>query len=78
MTWRGFFEGIANIFENVLFIPLDALRELELSSWWGANALNWIFVLIGFVAFVYWMKQIKKYNQEGTEDRSITSHSFLD
>ncbi|HLU51846.1 MAG TPA: hypothetical protein VKZ42_06735 [Flavobacteriaceae bacterium] len=78
MTWRGFFEGIADLFVDVLFVPMDALRTLELSSWFGANILNWIFMLIGFVAFIYWMKEIKKYNDQGTEDRSITSHSYLD
>lgn len=77
MTWKGFFEGIGNLFENVLFIPLDALRDLELSSWWAANALNWVFLLIGFVAFFYWMRQINKSGKEGTEDRSVTSHSYL-
>lgn len=77
MTWRGFFEGIGDLFVNVLFTPLDALRELELTSWFLANGVNWLFMLIGFVAMVYWLMQVKKYNDEGTEDRTSTSHSYL-
>lgn len=77
MTWRGFFEGIGDLFVNVLFAPLDALRELELTSWFLANGVNWLFMLIGFIAMLYWLKQIKKYNDAGTEDRSSTSHTYL-
>ena len=74
---KDFFEGIAWIFEEVLFIPLDALRELELDSWWAANAINFIFVLIGFAAFFYWMKQLKKFNDNNEENRDPSAHSFL-
>ncbi|AFL80685.1 hypothetical protein Aeqsu_1189 [Aequorivita sublithincola DSM 14238] len=66
MTWKGFWEAIASIFENVLFIPYDALRKLELSTWWGANAVSIVLFLIGAVAFIYWMLQLKKFN-ESTE-----------
>ncbi len=72
---KSFFEGIADLFVNVLFAPLDFLRFAE--SWTLSNALNWMFMLIGSVAFVYWMLQLKKYNDNGEEDKSITSHSYL-
>lgn len=74
---KDFFYGINDLFVNVLFAPLDALRSLELENWFAANALNWIFMLIGCVAFVYWMKQLAKYNANNEEDKSISSHSYL-
>ncbi|MAO08471.1 MAG: uracil phosphoribosyltransferase [Alteromonas sp.] len=77
MSWKGFFEGIQSIAETLLLDPLDGLRSFELSSWWGANIMSWIFIAIGFVAFFYWMKQLAIFNANGEEDRSQTSHSFL-
>ena len=77
MSWRGFFEGIQSFFESVAFAPFEGLRAYELSSWWGANIMSWLFLLIGFVAFFYWMKQLQIFNQSGEEDRSQVSHSFL-
>ncbi|REG89307.1 DUF6341 family protein [Winogradskyella sediminis] len=74
---NDFFNGIADLFVNVLFAPFDALKALELESWFAANTISWIFILIGFVAFVYWMLQLKKYNENGEEDKSISSHSYL-
>lgn len=71
MTWRGFWEGIASVFEDFLFIPLDWLRELELSSWWAANFMSWIFLIITFLAFFYWMGQLKKFN-----DSSESTYTF--
>ena len=66
MTWKGFCEGIASIFEDFLFIPYDALRKLELDSWWLANIFSWIFLLIGAAAFIYWLGKLRDYN-ENTE-----------
>ncbi|MEX0997224.1 MAG: uracil phosphoribosyltransferase [Flavobacteriaceae bacterium] len=74
---KALFEGIESITDAILLSPLDGIRELELSSWAMANGLNWIFVIIGFAALIYWLKELKKYDQEGTEDYSSTSHSYL-
>jgi hypothetical protein len=74
---KSFFEGIANLFVNVLFAPLDALRALELENWWSANFLNWIFMAICAAAIVYWVLQLKKFNDNNEEDKSVTSHSYL-
>ena len=74
---KAFFEGIQSLFENVLFIPFNALKALELNNWWAANVMSWIFILIGISAFVYWMGQLKKFNDNNEEDKSVTSHSFL-
>lgn len=64
MTWKGFWEAIASFFEDLLFIPYDALRNLELDSWWLANIISWIILLIGAVAFIYWMIQLGKFNED--------------
>ena len=74
---RAFFEGIQSLFEDILFIPFNALRALELDNWWSANLISWIFILIGITAFVYWLAQLKKFNDNNEEDKSITSHSYL-
>ncbi|WP_026451800.1 DUF6341 family protein [Aequorivita capsosiphonis] len=63
MTWKGFWEAIASIFEDALFIPYDALRNMELSTWWGANIISWIFLLIGAAAFIYWMLQLNNFHE---------------
>mgnify|MGYP001071291866 FL=1 len=74
---NDFFYGIQDLFVDGLFAPFDALRELELESWVSANIMSWLFLLIGFVAFTYWMIQLKKYNDNNEEDKSISSHSYL-
>ncbi len=66
MTWKGFWEGIASLFEDFLFLPYDALRSLELDSWWLANIFSWILLLIGALAFIYWLMKLKNFN-ESTE-----------
>jgi hypothetical protein len=72
---ESFFRTIEDLFVNVLFIPFDALRYMD--SWWGASTLNWMFMIIGAVAFVYWMLQLKKYNDSGEERKDVSGHSFL-
>ena len=47
---KAFFEGIAWLFEEILFLPYDLLRQIEASSWTLSNTVNWIFVLVGFSA----------------------------
>ncbi|WP_299223621.1 uracil phosphoribosyltransferase [uncultured Psychroserpens sp.] len=74
---KDFFYAIEDLFVNVLFAPFDALRALELEDWWSANFVSWLFIVIGLVAFTYWMLELKKFNANGEEDKSITSHSYL-
>ena len=62
-----FFKGIEHIFEEYLFLPLDFLRELQDDSWLVANGLNFLFLGIGLIAFAYWMKELKNFD-ENTED----------
>ncbi len=74
---KDFFFAIQDFFVNILFAPFDALRALELDNWWAANFVSWILIVIGIVAFVYWMLQLKGFNDNNEEDKSVTAHSFL-
>jgi len=74
---RDLFYGIEDLFVNVLFAPFDWLRALELDNWWAANFISWLLIIVGFVAFTYWMLQLKKYNDNDEENKSISSHSYL-
>jgi hypothetical protein len=74
---KSFFEGIEYLFVDILLAPWDLLRSLELSSWFVANAINWIFVIICAAAMVYWIKQLKIFEDAGTEKQDTTAHSFL-
>lgn len=74
---KSIFEGIEAITFAILNAPFDAIREMELSSWFLANGANWIFVIIGFAALFYWLKELKRYSKEDTDDKTSTSHSFL-
>ena len=74
---KDFFYAIQDLFVNVLFAPFDTLRSIELDNWWVANVVSWILTIIGFVAFIYWMLQLKKFDDNKEEDKSISSHSYL-
>lgn len=74
---KELFEAIQYLFVDVLLTPMDWLRALELESWTAANMMNWLFMLIGFVAFFYWMKELKRFNDNDEEDRDPAAHSFL-
>lgn len=72
---RAIFEAIEDLFVNVLFWPYDFFRLMD--SWWASNAINWLFLIIGSVALVYWILQLKKFNDRGEEDKTITAHTYL-
>lgn len=74
---KDFFYGIQDLFVDGIFAPFDALRALELESWFSANIMSWIFMVIGLVGFTYWMLQLKKYNDNNEEDKSVSAHSYL-
>ncbi|MFI0429738.1 uracil phosphoribosyltransferase [Mariniflexile sp. HMF6888] len=74
---KDLFYAIQDLFVDFLFKPFDALRALELENWFAANTISWIFLIIGFAAMVYWMKQLKTFNDNNEEDKSISSHSYL-
>ncbi|MFT6839108.1 MAG: hypothetical protein ACJAZR_002652, partial [Sediminicola sp.] len=42
-----------------------------------ASFLNWTFMIIGAVAMVYWMLQLKKFNDSGEESKDVSAHSYI-
>ncbi|WP_353777080.1 uracil phosphoribosyltransferase [Winogradskyella sp. 3972H.M.0a.05] len=74
---KDFFYAIQDLFVNYLFAPYDYFRELELENWWSANIVSWLFLVVGFVAFLYWMKELRIFNNNGEEDKTVTAHSYL-
>ena len=74
---KNFFEGIAWLFEEILFLPYIILRELELTNWAFANIVNWIFMVVGFSAMIYWVLQLNLFDKKGEENKDTTAHSFL-
>jgi hypothetical protein len=74
---KNFFEGIAWLFEEILFLPFSLLRELELTHWTIANTINWMFLIVGFAAMIYWILQLNLFDKNGEEDKDPSAHSFL-
>lgn len=72
---KDFFKAIESLFVDVLFAPYDALRFTE--NWWTSNLVNWLFFIVGFAAMIYWINQLKLFNDNNEEDKSISSHSYL-
>lgn len=71
---KDFFEAIASLFQDVLFVPYDLLRtEIQPDSWWAANGVNLLFMLIGIGLFFYWMKQLKIFSktESSKEDEEV-------
>lgn len=69
MIASNIFRLIGNLFTDVLFIPFNTLRKGDF-NWWSANLINWVFLLVLIVLFAYWMKESKRFFNEGTEDRA--------
>jgi hypothetical protein len=74
---KAFFEGIAWLFEEFLFLPYAFLRQIEEGNWALANSVNWIFLFVGFSALIYWIVQLNLFDKSGEEDRDPSAHSFL-
>ena len=74
---KAFFEAIAWLFEEILFLPYDLLRQLENSSWTLANSVNWLFMFVGFSALIYWILQLNLFDKNGEEDKDPSAHYFL-
>ena len=75
--WKNFFESIAFLFEEILLVPFNFLREMQLDSWWLANIVSWTFIFFGIIATIYWIRQLKIFDDREEEDKDISSHSFL-
>ena len=74
---KDFFYAIQDLFVDYLFWIFDEFRILELENWFAANTVSWVFLIIGFVALLYWMNKLKMVNDNNEEDKSISSHSYL-
>ena len=74
---KDFFYAIQDLFVDVLFMPFDALRALELENWFGANIMSWFFLALGFVAMLYWLRQLRIIDNNNEEDKSVSAHSYL-
>ncbi|MAD97496.1 MAG: hypothetical protein CMB99_09250 [Flavobacteriaceae bacterium] len=73
MIAGNIFKWIGSLFTEVLFLPFEFLR-LSIATadfgWWTSNLINWGFLGILLVLFAYWMKESKRFIEEGTEDRA--------
>ena len=73
MIASNIFELLGKLFTEVLFLPFNWLR-LQIATadlgWWVSNAVNWGFLVVLLVLFAYWMKESKRFLDEGTEDRA--------
>ncbi|MCG2610354.1 uracil phosphoribosyltransferase [Flavobacterium sp. SM15] len=74
---KAFFEGIQYLFVDILFKPMDWFREMELSNWWTANIVNWIFIAVCCYWTWYWTKELKIFKDKGQDEQDTTAHSFL-
>jgi hypothetical protein len=74
---RAFFEGIQWLFENIFFWPQNQLAKLELTHWFLANGINWLFMIICAYATWYWCQQLTEHQKSGEENQDTTAHSFL-
>lgn len=74
---KTFFEGLGYLFTDILFLPLNFIRSLELENWWLANTITWIFIITACVANMYWLKQLSIFKQNKDDDQDTTAHSFL-
>ncbi len=74
---KKIFEGIAWLFEEILFIPYAILRKLEDTSWALSNSVTWVFLLVGFSAMIYWVLQLNLFDKNGEENKDPSAHSFL-
>ena len=79
-TWLEIIENYPSLKSAVILnknLPHEILREVELSSWWIANCVNFFFLFIGIIALIYWSKKLKDFDDKGEEDKDVTAHSFL-
>ena len=65
MIANNIFKAIGDFFTNVLFSPFNDLRSMD--NWWLQSTISWIFIVIAFIAFLYWMGEIRKYKKAGNE-----------
>lgn len=65
MIANNIFKVIGDFFTNVLFAPFNSIRFMD--NWWLQSTASWIFILITFIAFFYWLGELRKYKKAGNE-----------
>jgi hypothetical protein len=65
MIANNIFRAIGEFFTKVMFTPFQSIREMD--NWWIQNGVNWLFLIITLVAFMYWMGELRKYKSAGEE-----------
>ncbi len=65
MIANNIFKAIGDFCTTVLFSPYDTVRFSN--NWWLQNAASWIFIVITFIAFMYWLGQLKKHRNSINE-----------
>jgi len=65
MIANNIFKALGDFFTNVLFAPYNDIRFME--NWWLQNTVSWVFIIITFIAFFYWLGELKKYKKAGNE-----------
>ena len=65
MIANNIFRTIGDFFTNVLFVPFNEIRDMD--NWWVQNGINWLFVIITTVAFLYWMGELRKFQKSENE-----------
>ncbi|WP_396180441.1 uracil phosphoribosyltransferase [Flavobacterium sp.] len=74
---KAFFEAIQFLFVEVLFVPMDFLRSIELTNWWVANIINWVFIFTCCYWAFFWTKQLQIFKKSGADEQDTSAHSFL-
>jgi hypothetical protein len=73
MIASNIFKWIGSLFTDILFLPFEWLR-LQIATadagWWISNIPNFGFLVVLLVLFGYWMKESKRFKDEGIEDRA--------
>lgn len=62
MTVNSILTAIEHFFTEVLFFPYDFFRSID--NWWIQNIVSFTFIIIGIVAFGYWLNQLAKFKKQ--------------
>ncbi|MBQ0117063.1 MAG: uracil phosphoribosyltransferase [Flavobacterium sp.] len=73
----SFFKGIGYLVGDILMAPMNGLAKLELTNWWLANGITWLFIIICCSAFYYWIGELRRHEKSGEDVQDTTAHSFL-
>ena len=61
MTVNSILTALEYFFTEVLFFPYNFIRSLD--NWWFQNIVSFTFIIIGLIAFGYWLNQLTKYKK---------------